>query len=44
MAGLGFYVYFPARATFPIWIVFLVALGVLFRGEFPVRRIAPWPA
>ena len=30
MAGLGFYVYFPAsRATFPIWVVFLIVLGVL---------------
>ena len=39
VAGLGFYVYYPARATFPIWIVFLVALGAIGRGRFPARRI-----
>ena len=39
VAGLCFYVYFPARATFPVWVVFLIVLGVLFRSEFPVRRI-----
>ena len=39
VAGLCFYVYFPARATFPVWVLFLIVLGVLFRSEFPVRRI-----
>ena len=39
VAGLCFYVYFPARATFPVWLVFLVVLGVVFRNEFPVRRL-----
>ena len=39
VAGLCFYVYFPARATFPVWMMFLIVLGVLFRSEFPVRRI-----
>ena len=39
VAGLGFYVYYPARATFPIWIVFLVALGLIGRRQFPLRRI-----
>lgn len=39
VAGLGFYVYFPARATFPVWVMFLIALGVFFRSEFPRRRI-----
>ena len=39
VAGLCFYVYFPARATFPVWVLFLILLGVLFRSEFPVRRI-----
>jgi hypothetical protein len=39
VAGLGFYVYYPARATFPIWIVFLVVLGAIGRGRFPARRI-----
>jgi hypothetical protein len=39
VAGFAFYVYFPARATLPIWLVFLVALGLLSRRRFPVRRI-----
>ena len=39
VAGLCFYVYFPARATFPVWVVFLIVLGATFRSEFPVRRI-----
>jgi hypothetical protein len=39
VAGFGFYVYFPARATLPIWLVFLVALGFLSRREFAVRRL-----
>ena len=38
-AGLGFYVYYPARATIAIWIVFLVALGAFGRQRFPARRI-----
>jgi Dolichyl-phosphate-mannose-protein mannosyltransferase len=38
-AGLGFYVYYPARATIAIWIVFLVALGSIGRQRFPARRI-----
>ena len=40
VAGLCFYVYFPARATFFVWVLFLIVLGVLFRSEFPARRIA----
>lgn len=39
-AGLGFYVYFPARATLPLWIAFLVVAAFLFRGSFPLRRLA----
>jgi Dolichyl-phosphate-mannose-protein mannosyltransferase len=39
VAGFAFYVYFPARATLPIWLVFLVALALLSRRRFPVRRI-----
>ena len=39
VAGLGFYVYYPARATLPIWIVFLAALAVIGRRRFPMRRI-----
>ncbi len=44
VAGLGFYVYYPARATLPIWIVFLAALGVIGRRRFPVRRILTFGA
>ena len=40
IAGLAFYVYFPSRATFPLWIAFLVVLALLFRREFPRRRLA----
>ncbi|HEY7147893.1 MAG TPA: hypothetical protein VH420_00460 [Gaiellaceae bacterium] len=43
-AGLAFYVYFPARATFPLWIAFLVVLVLLFRREFPVKRVAVFAA
>jgi hypothetical protein len=39
IAGLGFYVYFPARATFPLWAAFLLAVGLLFRKAFMPRRL-----
>jgi hypothetical protein len=39
VAGFGFYVYFPARATLPLWLAFLVALGLVSRRTFPVRRL-----
>lgn len=38
-AGLGFYVYFPARITFPIWLLFLVGLALVFAPRFPRRRL-----
>lgn len=40
VAGLGFYVYFPARATFFLWLAFLAGLAVFFRATVPLRRIA----
>ena len=40
IAGLAFYVYFPSRATFPLWIAFLIALPFVFRRDFPARRVA----
>ena len=40
VAGLGFYVYFPARAVFPIWLLFLASLAVWFRSVFPLAKIA----
>jgi 4-amino-4-deoxy-L-arabinose transferase-like glycosyltransferase len=39
VAGLGFYVYFPARATFPLWIAFLVGAALFFRSRFPVPEL-----
>jgi Dolichyl-phosphate-mannose-protein mannosyltransferase len=39
IAGLGFYVYFPSRATFPLWAAFLLAVGLLFRKAFTPRRL-----
>ncbi len=38
-AGLGFYVYFPSRIAFPLWILFLVGLAFLYRSHFPRRRV-----
>lgn len=40
VAGLGFYVYHPARATFPIWMLFLVGLALLYRHRFRLRKLA----
>jgi hypothetical protein len=39
VAGFGFYVYFPARVTLPIWLVFLLVLGLRSRQMFPIRRL-----
>ena len=39
VAGLGFYVYFPARVTLPLWLAFLVLLGLFSRRIFPVRKL-----
>jgi hypothetical protein len=39
VAGLGFYVYYPARVVFPIWIVFLLGVGLLYKKRFPARRL-----
>lgn len=40
VAGLGFYVYVPGRAVFPVWVLFLVLLAFLFRDRFPLRWLA----
>ena len=40
VAGLGFYVYFPARIVFPIWVVFLIALALFYRRQFRPKRLA----
>jgi len=39
VAGLGFYVYYPARVIFPIWILFLLGLGLLYRKRFGARQL-----
>ena len=39
VAGLGFYVYFPSRISFPLWLLFLVGLALLYRTRFPRRRL-----
>lgn len=39
IAGLGFYVYFPSRAAFPIWLAFLVVLALVLRRSFPLQRL-----
>jgi hypothetical protein len=38
-AGLGFYVYSPSRIAFPLWILFLVGLALVFRSRFPLRKL-----
>lgn len=39
LAGLGYYVHFPGRMVFPLWIVFLVVLALAYRGRLPVVRL-----
>jgi hypothetical protein len=39
VAGMGFYIYYPGRATFPLWILFLIGLGVFYRRSFSLRRL-----
>jgi hypothetical protein len=39
VAALGWYVYFPGRAAFPLWLMFLVALALFFRASLPVPRL-----
>jgi hypothetical protein len=39
VAAVGFYVYVPGRAVFPVWALFLVLCGFLLRDRFPVRQL-----
>lgn len=39
VAGMGFYVYYPARFTIVIWAVFLVGLALAGRSKESLRRI-----
>ncbi len=40
VAGFGFYAYHPGRAVFVLWVLFLIALALLYRERFGLRRIA----
>ena len=42
VAGLEFYVYFPGRAIFLLWLLFLAGLALWFRKSIPVGRVAGW--
>jgi hypothetical protein len=39
VAGLGFYVYYPARFTVVVWAAFLVGLALMTRDVVPLRRL-----
>ncbi len=39
VAGLGFYVYFPGRAVFALWMVALVSLAVFFHKRLGFKKI-----
>jgi hypothetical protein len=39
-AGLGCYVYFPARTVFLLWLLFLAGLALWYRRSIPIRRVA----
>jgi Dolichyl-phosphate-mannose-protein mannosyltransferase len=39
VAGMGFYVYFPSRITFILWLVFLVGLVAFFRASISPRTV-----
>ena len=43
-AGLGFYTYHPGRAAFALWLLFLLLLGLLYRSQIPLRRLARFGA
>jgi 4-amino-4-deoxy-L-arabinose transferase-like glycosyltransferase len=40
LAGIGYYVHFPGRMVFPVWVVFLVVLALVYRRSLPLRRTA----
>ena len=39
VAGLGFYVYYPSRAAFPIWVLFLIGVALLYRSRYSLRSL-----
>ena len=38
-AGIGFYVYLPARVTVILWVWMLACLGLISRRKIEVRRL-----
>jgi hypothetical protein len=38
VAGLGYYVHFPGRMVFPLWLAFLVLLALAYRGELGLGK------
>jgi hypothetical protein len=40
LAGIGYYVHFPGRMVFPVWVVFLIVLALLYRRTIGLRRLA----
>ena len=39
LAGLGYYVHFPGRMVFPVWVVFLVVLALVYRHSLGLRSL-----
>jgi 4-amino-4-deoxy-L-arabinose transferase-like glycosyltransferase len=39
LAGIGFYVHFPGRMVFPLWVAFLVVLALSYRRRVQVTRL-----
>ena len=39
VAGLGFYVYTPSRIAFPLWVLFMIGVALLYRSRFPLRKV-----
>jgi 4-amino-4-deoxy-L-arabinose transferase-like glycosyltransferase len=39
LAGIGYYVHFPGRMVFPLWIGFLVVLALVYRRRVAVARV-----
>jgi Dolichyl-phosphate-mannose-protein mannosyltransferase len=39
LAGLGYYVYYPGRVVFPLWVLFLIGLALWYRSSFPLRNL-----
>jgi 4-amino-4-deoxy-L-arabinose transferase-like glycosyltransferase len=40
LAGIGYYVHFPGRMVFPVWLIFLTVLALAYRRSLPLRTTA----